>query len=121
MTEYNCCSLEMSQKLVEAGIVLETDCLWMEKINSKYYQLIHKASCVYDYGHYIPAPSMAELWRELPDGITIKKWDGKLLIIDNDGVNFNSNPADALAGLLIWVNGDKKCQIYGFLLVGLLD
>jgi len=51
---------------------------------------------------------MAELWRELPDGITIKKWDGKLLIIDNDGVNFNSNPADALAGLLIWVNGDKK-------------
>ena len=109
MNELNYASLEASKRLVKAGIVLETEAVWHLQGDNETYFLQSQGSsahlCV-RWGDF-PAPCMAEVWRELPDEITIKKWDGKLLIIDDDGTNFNINPADALIELLIWLEKEK--------------
>ena len=99
MNKLNYATLPASKRLVDAGIVLETEAAWVESSENGYELQLTDSF----YGSSIPAPCMAEVWRELPDGITIKKWDGKLLIIDDDGTNFNINPTDALIDLLIWV------------------
>jgi hypothetical protein len=56
---------------------------------------------------YYPAASSAELWRELPNGIIIRKLAGNTWVwLDTGGENsaqHSINPADALAELLIWV------------------
>ena len=100
MNELNYASLKASKRLVDNGIVLKTDAIWCQYLCG--YRLIMRTE-LHPLTEVIPAPSMAEVWRELPDGITIKKWDGKLVIIDDDGTNFNLNPTDALIDLLIFV------------------
>ena len=104
MNELNYASLEASKKLYEAGIVLKTDALWSLFLDG--FHLIMNTE-LHPLVENYPAPSIAEVWRELPDGITIKKWDGKLLIIDDDGTNFNINPTDALVELLLWIEKEK--------------
>ena len=71
MNQDNCASPEASKRLVDAGIVLETDAGWYE---------IYRPGChAFDMvlsmrsgnekfcGDNYPAPTMAEVWRELPN------------------------------------------------------
>jgi len=126
MNKLNYASLEASKKLADAGIVLKTDALWRESINGEETQLLIKDQCTYDYGHYIPAPCFAEIWRELPCNIgtrhgyimmlsVTKSTDRKTFVCyGNDrgevweGEHKNINPCDALVELLIWVRGGNQ-------------
>jgi len=116
MNELNYASFEASKRLVDAGIVLETDFYWARDSNGWYLRT---------YGTYerevlesIPAPSMAEVWRELPE--TIDEYDLTCEKIFNGGMQAGyttydvsglrwkvllnaANPTDAMIDLLIWV------------------
>uniref|UniRef100_A0A6M3IYD9 Phage ABA sandwich domain-containing protein n=1 Tax=viral metagenome TaxID=1070528 RepID=A0A6M3IYD9_9ZZZZ len=123
MNSLNYGSREACEKLVELGIVLETEAYWywdqsgewkLVRIDSKIMQAVVEAK------EAIPALSMAEVWMELPDEINDKEithsldvWkSGELTYcaytdyqnntMPEDGIN-NINPADALIYLLIWV------------------
>lgn len=91
---YNYTSLEMSRKLVENGIVLETEKVWafvpgdITKPDSPgKWALISKP--LYPYKEQYPAPNLSELWRELPEGSRLKMAKGFSIA--------------ASAELLIWV------------------
>lgn len=116
MNNLNYASREASQRLVDAGIVLKTDFYWasVDMENWSLCTIPHKVG----FKEY-PAPSMAEVWRELPEYVEYKKDDRPLieyLRIDKNGdgslscgygqyseMTINDNPTDALIDLLIWV------------------
>ncbi len=117
MNEQNYCSLSASKKLVEADIILKTDVFWIKVSNNPWMlsEYTHGA-----YGWY-PAPSFAELWRELPEDtrmtkcrkegsaevyaeIFVESWDDYGY---QPSLQENINPADAAAELLIWVRREK--------------
>jgi hypothetical protein len=128
MNPLNYASLEASKRLVEAGIVLETEAVWhLQGDNETYFLQAQGSSaelCV-RWGDF-PAPSMTEVWRELPDHI-----DQADLLLDKssggdtyagyvtpadveDGKEekevhglLDINPTDALIDLLIWVRKEK--------------
>jgi hypothetical protein len=121
MNTQNYASLEACQRLVEAGIVLETEfyhtVCWgrNEIVNKKHREL-------YPEDVYYPAPSMAELWRVLPDGFLVNGSWAELFIskfgertscgysIEHhiiERVVGSINPADALAELLMFVRREK--------------
>lgn len=120
MNPNNYCTLEVSQRLVAKGIVLETDQYWSLS-DKKLYPRSTIIACRSEVGkHVIPAPSMAELWRELPKQrdtyytLNLFKYQGGGRIItcarysnerdeDTKYEYDNPNPCDALASLLIWV------------------
>jgi len=122
MNKDNYCSLEMSQKLVDAGIVLDTDAYWIKVTNSPWMLCDSK----YSADEYYPVPSMGELWRELPEELPnntrtyymklmIEKSDNRTLVCyGNDNMETYVgeyeyiNPVGALAELLIFVKGEKK-------------
>jgi hypothetical protein len=113
-------SLEASKKLVDNGIVLETEKSFHAYPSPKYgkwlYNLINTNL---DNTEDIPAPSMAEVWRELPEHYN----GGRKCLMMAEGINIagysngngfdcsnnfpNRNPTDALIDLLIWVIKDK--------------
>jgi hypothetical protein len=118
MNPDNCASLEASKRLVEAGIVLETEMGW--------YKIFRPGSHVFDwvlswrggnkgtfFGDNYPAPSMAEVWRELPPGTELRKahsFTEAFSFADTENAdsiyppcNSPDNPTDALIDLLIWV------------------
>lgn len=129
MNPNNYASLEASKRLVEAGIVLETEAGW--------YKIFRPGCHSFDmvlslrsgnekfYGDNYPAPSMAEVWRELPatvpekglyaplklrkagDGKTWGSYfrDGSQII---DSIKADTNPTDALIDLLIWVRKEAS-------------
>lgn len=117
----NYASLEASKRLIEAGIVLETKIVhYHDPISGEW-----KLSCIdllYVGVANFPAPSMAEVWRELPwhiDNygelmITGGSIPGTLYCGYRKGlssreplfVNYD-NPTDALIDLLIWVRKEK--------------
>jgi|GEM_PF-1950172 hypothetical protein len=130
MNPNNYASLEASKRLVEAGIVLETEAGWY-KI---YRPGCHSFDMVLSlrsgnkkfYGDNFPAPSMAEVWRELPKGLLYEsKWH-RLYLSKCQGnedsfteysyedqaicgsVHRNTNPTDALINLLIWVRKEAS-------------
>ena len=109
----NYCTLEPSRRLVEAGIVLETDCWRDLGVNPD--KIIPWPSGIgRNHPEIIPAPSMAELWRELPELyegyrlIVYKYGDKSLVAYEKDNEPYilsgSANPADAFAELLIWVS-----------------
>ena len=135
MNEANYASLEASKRLVDAGIVLETEVFWawedpcspddpayeaygQWKLTAQIYGGIH-SKC-------IPAPSMAEVWRELPETAlqpcrdTTTGYCHEYLSLQKDGdltvagygeyseIGRNSNPTDALIDLLIWVRKEAN-------------
>lgn len=147
MNEQNYASLEASKRLAEAGIVLETDMYWRcfpagpdsfggHEAGFELVTKAEKLSLTRTVGFdpdqevdgfgviYYPAPSMAEVWRELPKSIN---WNGlileKVLCQREDSDNHfasycwepiggyceakalfkSKNPADALIDLLIFV------------------
>jgi hypothetical protein len=139
MNTDNYCTIEAAQKLIDNGIVLETDMVWMLVSNlyitlpdgnsPKCWKIIDKDNFAYFIGvskgyEIIPAPSPAEVWRELPIKIS-----NKFVTIDKALTNkdeevtcaqyedeggycntfySNTNLTDALIALLIWVRKEKK-------------
>jgi hypothetical protein len=127
MNTNNYGSLKACQDLVTAGIVLETEKVWAfvpnhydmdQEGNSRgVWKLIDPP--LYPYRDQIPAPSMSELWRELPESIQINAHTWKHLTTEKMGsrmeayyrpcdkseIKSSENPCDALADLLIWVRG----------------
>ncbi len=119
MNPNNYASLAASKRLVEAGIVLETDFQWDMRYPLHEYVLYENIS-----DSSISAPSMAEVWRELPEDIKIPaigtRFDGEeyLTICKESGrtiagygyypnVKISANPTDALIDLLIWARKEK--------------
>ena len=123
MNTQNYASLEACQRLVDAGIVLETEAVWRKKRDKTGYYLSRKA--LYHRNSDVPAPSFVELWRELPETmedyeLNLQKAGGGKLTsaaycradhaiykCTQKGYYATTNPADALAELLIWVRGEK--------------
>ena len=130
MNPLNYASLEASKRLIDAGIMLETD-FYHCPIGLKDGDRENRASdnIVYEireslgrfapglhnqyYKRCIPAPSMAEVWRELPpQGCYLTANQGYyhawIEWTDFEGhgksceAKENTNPADALIELLIW-------------------
>ena len=111
MNELNVASLQASKKLVEAGIVLETDAVWARDEIGWYLRSSFENTEREVLKSY-PAPSMAEVWRELPEGTECIKQATETKCItmskDNIKVFFSKNPADALIELRIWLEKEKK-------------
>ena len=131
MNKLNVASLEASKRLVDNGIVLETDAVWVKwyfdgsilSDRNPYewrlqYKLQYKALTQTDF-ESIPAPCFTEVWRELPFQSYIKKLDdGSTLVwICNDDADgkyiesnmiANTNLTDALIDLLVWLKGAGK-------------
>jgi len=116
MNPLNYASLEASKRLVEAGIVLETDFYWasVDMENWSLCTIPHKVG----FKEY-PAPSMSEGWRELPpQGCYLTANQGYYYAwiewTDFEGhgksceAKENTNPADALIDLLIWVRKEAS-------------
>jgi hypothetical protein len=116
-------SLEACQRLKDAGIVLETEFFWRVRDE----KLIYCYDIIAGVGEYIiPALSMAEVWRELPDQSYIKRVGSETLAWICDDWNDdskelesefykNANPIDALIDLLIWVmkEKDERNNLFG--------
>ena len=113
MNELNVGSREACQRLYDAGIALRTSAYW--HINPK-----GEHELLYDVfaGHLvcsekcrlIPAPSMVEVWRELPKGCKLKKYSDSNTVFDpSEEHAFDSiNPTDALIELRIWLEKENK-------------
>jgi hypothetical protein len=130
MNELNYTTLEVSQRLYEKGIVLETEKVWAlnewpvtidsHVIYKEEWRLIDRP--MIGYKKQIPAPSMAEVWRELPDHLDSPLSD---LVITKDSMGIttcfykvgheceSTNPTDALIDLLIWVVEQRKEENHG--------
>ena len=110
MNSNNYGSREACERLVKAGIVLETDAVFENHVWSggNEWVLILKSFAGTNY-ELLPTPSMAEVWRELPEGTTLQKWAlGYQAWIAPDYEKYhsqNTNPTDALIDLLIFVKG----------------
>ena len=127
MNELNYSTLEASKRLVEAGIELKTDFCWIEvKIAGKEIYVLRPFQQHKNHG--IPAPTMVEAWRALPQNISMDN-TGYILVIeklknkeeedvccvdyeDEEGCTNNfftsKNPTDALIDLLICVSKLKE-------------
>jgi hypothetical protein len=113
MNKDNYVTLPVAQRLVEKRIMLETDAWWILGFDGKY-SLVHCAtkvmmSVIKERPGSIPAPSMSELWRELPEGTITLNGIGRELYCSCQGsqILHNVNPCDALAELLIWVRKEN--------------
>lgn len=128
MNKLNVASLSASKKLVDNGIVLETDAVWVKWYfdgsilsdrNPYEWRLQYKALTQTDF-ESIPAPCFTEVWRELPwviDNyglISMNKVDNITCCGYRKGMairepKFESEkPTDALIDLLVWLKGEGK-------------
>lgn len=115
MNKDNFATLETSKRLADAGIVLETDAVWNYWLPDKYI-LVYKKDATAAEENCIPAPCMAEVWRELPEDIRQEDDVFTVNLCRSRGVNHasydgdfclqtfgNEAPTDALIDLLIEV------------------
>ena len=108
MNELNYASIEASKKLFESGIVLETDAVWF--FSTTGWELVQRYTQHPVNKHYVPAPSMAEVLRELPNNTAILK---NRVYYSSVGSNsaykefISENPADALIELWVWLEKEK--------------
>jgi hypothetical protein len=123
MDELNSATLEASQRLVKAGIVLETEAVWylsqtlgqkkpFAELMSRYRakDFMNSVKFTETANKIIPAPSMTEAWRELPDStqiILVKRGVNHIVSYAPNANFMNTNPTDALIDLLIWVRGER--------------
>ena len=116
MNELNYASLEASKRLVKKEIVLETDAFWRNlPVDARCRDSAYEWNLGFDringcYEKSIPAPSMAEVWRELPSDTLLVKgkeasgaWTLWPLSLPCQSIN----PTDALIDLLIWMKENK--------------
>jgi hypothetical protein len=129
MNELNFASLRASKKLVDNGIVLETEMYWgcqtgtgtpIWKLQLKNCHFLHYEG--EDYPEY-PAPCFTDVWRELPwviDNyglISMNKVDNTTCCGYRKGMairepKFESeNPTDALIDLLVWLSGEGNDRV----------
>lgn len=113
MNPNNRASLEASKRLVDAGIVLETDVMWAEGSSGWFLCTVSDLAEYFENANAIPAPCMAEVWRELPEGSTLyNSGDIARAYMANPKLSgsykTNTNPTDALIDLLIWVRKEAK-------------
>ena len=125
MNELNYASLEASKKLVDNGIILETDVAWAwidqnpkgtvaeEYLRPTLY-LKHFLPDTW-FTCIVPAPCFTEVWRELPE----QNDNEYLRVFKDEGKTFcgygeyadrwcHVNPTDALIDLLVWLKGKGK-------------
>jgi hypothetical protein len=110
MNRLNTATLEASQRLYEKGIVLETEQTWVYYVISGWELMSrekNKSSAI------LPAPSMAEVWRELPDGTEIFKQGNDNIGWYSNGRTIDANPTDTLIDLLIWITEKRKEENHG--------
>ena len=112
---------EACQRLVDSGIVLDTDHYWYHDYDETWKLSNDLDEFVRDRD-YVPAPSMAEVWRELPDEHCLNAPDTvryKMLTPFSFGYHsggkdagiwfpYKDTPTDALIYLLIWVTQQRK-------------
>jgi hypothetical protein len=118
MNKDNYVTLQVAQRLVAAGIVLETELWWILHSRPAKGWYLNTPETTEEWEDCVPAPSMSELWRELPSFASYKYPTGEAEVwLENGRENIISpscvdiNPCDALAELLIWVKeqiGGKK-------------
>jgi len=119
MNPNNYASLEASKRLAEAGIVLETEAGWYKiyRPGCHSFDMVRSLRSGNEkfYGDNFPAPSMTEVWRELPeeimedDSLFCVKSGGKTLCYYHGKMQFSCfNPTDALIDLLIWVKKEAS-------------
>ena len=101
MNPLNYASLEASKRLVDNGIALETEAHHIKYGTEWELKPRHSFDAVYG----IPAPSMAEVWRELPLFSTMDiSIDGLSRCWTKNSPTFSdTNPTDALIDLIIWL------------------
>lgn len=119
MNQDNYGSLEACKRLVDAGIILETETVYYQDTLSKEWHLSYKGKTPFIRIASIPAPSMVEAWRELPEYIDIGSNRYRKSIYADGGVTCcwydgftasrkkNTNPTDALIDLLILVRKER--------------
>jgi hypothetical protein len=126
MNHKNYCTPEYTQKLVDAGIVLETDFIWyLSPVNGICYIMSKEEwdSLRMSKDYFVgPAPQFQDVWDELPNTLKINGlWYEKRLIgIDNlniVGYWYNTevlvqfaeiNPTNAAIDLLCWLRKEGK-------------
>lgn len=126
MNEKNFATLEASKKLVDNGIVLETDMVWSDIPVEDHWHIRPRLLCgskMVINEHTIPSPCFTDVWRELPHEVSINTmlsskmmWTfdkGKLTEIGywwHEEVNvskISDNPTDAAIDLLLWLEGRR--------------
>jgi len=114
MNSNNYGSREACERLVKAGIVLETEVWWRLSLGKLVNKNKHTNCRCEKSKDFIPALSMAEVWRELPEGTTLQKWAlGYQAWIAPDYEKYHSqniNPTDALIELRIWLEERKEAR-----------
>jgi hypothetical protein len=120
-------TLEACQAFVKAGIVMETDCYYGYSVGEGWCLLPKDHPHLSMYMPLVPAPSLAEMWRELPIEFVYdtnrvflfmtKKRDQKTYCgyAHNENavcgsVKKDVNPTDAMIHLRIWLKerGEKE-------------
>jgi hypothetical protein len=131
MNLLNNATLEASKRLVEKGIVLETDCYHIsvcQTIEGDWQWTVIERTDLSVMANFdkIPAPCMADVWRELPDLFKPDNESSGFLTMQKVGAftevgyeriihgqskvikSFeNTNPTDALIELRIWLEEQK--------------
>ena len=114
MNPLNYASLPASQRLQSSGIVIETEAGWYKIFRPGCHSfdmvLSMRSGNEKFYGDNYPAPSMAEVWRELPDSFIEKRTDHYYCSIAllSAPIFPDENPTDALINLLIWTRKEAN-------------
>ncbi len=104
MNDKNYASLEASKRLFSSGIVLKTDHVWYQRYPG--WNIGTIGIEIDKYSKHYPAPSMAEVWKELPRYSRCKKVAvGTIAWIGMSKIMSNENSTDALIDLLIYIKG----------------
>ena len=123
MNQLNYASLEACKRLVDAGIVLKTESCWRYGLDDKWslVSVDWATTMMSNTLKVIPAPSMAEVWRELPETMRMScrdttsghcnedlrlLKDGNFLVAgygEYSEIGRSENATDALIDLLIFV------------------
>lgn len=123
MNHENYCTLEAAKRLADVGISIDTEFYHVPLAGGRY--SVTQPETAQEWEEAIPAPSMAEVWRELPaiylyEGDKTRLYLSKNFKGDNfveyaidtyavcESVHKNTSPTDALIDLLIWVRKETK-------------
>jgi hypothetical protein len=111
MNPNNYVTQPMAQRLVDAGIVLETEKELIHVVDGSWYLVDKNKGQSGAIDKRIPAPMFTEIWRELPEYARIEKQAVNLLahacLITGTPTFVNNNPCEAAAELLIFCEGEK--------------